>query len=304
MKPKKLSLAKKEARNFYLYISPWLIGFALFTIVPMLASLIYSFHNVSFINLSGIGEFVGIANYREIFRDKLFLSSIKNTFFYAFMKTFISLALALMLALLINRKLYANKLIRVLIYLPALIPTVASTMVWSQLFSNDFSLLNYIFSFFGLPPVEWMSYDNAMRSVLIMSITGSIGPAMIIFLAALQGVPKDIMEAATIDGAGSIRKFFRIVLPMISPTILFLAITNIIGGLQAYAEMELLLGVGSDKTLTMAWNIVLNAFSLDGNKTMGYASAQAWVLFLIILVFTLIFFKVANKYTYYSGGKD
>ena len=303
-KPKATKASRQETRNFYLYITPWLIGFSLFTIIPMISSLVYSLQTISVLDLGVGGTFVGLQNYKDIFKDDIFIASIGNTFFYAFAKTFIALALALTFSILLNQKFKGNKIARILVYLPAIIPTVASVMVWAQLFSKDFSLINYFLSFFGVAPIDWMSYQNSMGSVLLMGIWTTIGPNMLICLAALQGVPNELLEAAELDGAGSIRKLFSITIPTISPTLFFISLTGIIGGLQAYAEMQLLVGA-TDKTLTMAWNVILNAFSLDGTKTMGYACAQAWVLFVIIIIFTGIYFKVSNKFIYYSdGGKN
>lgn len=295
---------KRETAQFYLYILPWIVGFSLFTIIPMISSLVYSFQKVSILDLNGTGTFIGFQNYINIFKDDLFLSSIGNTFLYAFVKTFVSLFLALLFALLLNKKFRGNKLVRILVYLPAIIPSVASIMVWSQLFSKDFSLLNYFLSFFGISPIDWTSYSNSMGSVLLMGIWTSIGPNMLICLAALQGVPEEVIEALKLDGANAVERLFSVTIPTISPTLFFISITGIIGGLQAYAEMQLLFGNGTDKTLTMAWNVVLNAFSLDGSKTMGYACAQAWVLFVIIIIFTAIYFKVSNKLVFYGNGGD
>ena len=260
---------KRETAQFYLYILPWIVGFSLFTVIPMISSLVYSFQKVSILDLNGTGTFIGFQNYINIFKDDLFLSSIGNTFLYAFVKTFVSLFLALLFALLLNKKFRGNKLVRILVYLPAIIPSVASIMVWSQLFSKDFSLLNYFLSFFGISPIDWTSYSNSMGSVLLMGIWTSIGPNMLICLAALQGVPEEVIEASKLDGANAVERLFSVTIPTISPTLFFISITGIIGGLQAYAEMQLLFGNGTDKTLTMAWNVVLNAFSLDGSKTMG-----------------------------------
>ena len=295
---------KRETAQFYLYILPWIVGFSLFTVIPMISSLVYSFQKVSILDLNGTGTFIGFQNYINIFKDDLFLSSIGNTFLYAFVKTFVSLFLALLFALLLNKKFRGNKLVRILVYLPAIIPSVASIMVWSQLFSKDFSLLNYFLSFFGISPIDWTSYSNSMGSVLLMGIWTSIGPNMLICLAALQGVPEEVIEASKLDGANAVERLFSVIIPTISPTLFFISITGIIGGLQAYAEMQLLFGNGTDKTLTMAWNVVLNAFSLDGSKTMGYACAQAWVLFVIIIIFTAIYFKVSNKLVFYGNGGD
>ena len=300
-KRKSTKAARREARNFYLYITPWLSGFSLFTIIPMVSSMIYSMQTISVLDLGTGGTFVGLQNYKDIFKDDIFIASIGNTFFYAFTKTFVSLGLALIFSILLNQKFRGNKISRILVYLPAIIPTVASVMVWSQLFSKDFSLINYFLSFFGVAPIDWTSYQNSMSAVLLMGIWTTIGPNMLICLAALQGVPNELMEAAELDGAGSLRKIFSITIPTISPTLFFISITGIIGGLQAYAEMQLLVGP-TDKTLTMAWNVILNAFSLDGTKTMGYACAQAWILFVIIIIFTGIYFKVSNKFVYYNDG--
>lgn len=302
---RKINARGRQTVNFYLFILPWIIGFSLFTVVPMIASLYFSFHNMSFISFAAeIPEFIGLRNYASVFRDSLFLSSIKNTFLFSGLKTVIGLVISLFIALLLNRKFPGNKIVRTLVYLAAIIPMVASTMVWAQLFSSDFSLLNWILSLFNIPSVNWLGYNQAMGSVLLMSIWGSIGPSMIIILAALQAVPQDLTEASKLDGCGPFRRLIQIIIPMISSTILYLLITNLIGGMQAYAEMQLLIGIGTEKTLTMAWNVVLNAFNIDGFKTMGYASAQAWILFVIIMAFTAVFFAVSKKFVFYAGGKD
>lgn len=296
-------IGRREDIAFILYIMPWIIGFSLFTIVPMCASLYYSFHTLSIMDLVDEGyKYVGLANYKAIFKDTMFMSSIGNTFFYAFAKTFLILFVGLILALFINTAFKGNKIVRVLIYLPAIIPGVASIIVWSQLFSKDFSLLNYFLSFFGIPAINWTSTSAAMPSVILMGVWGGAGPQMLIILAALQSVPQEIIEASKIDGAGPLKRFFNITLPCIAPTLFFLSLTGIIGGLQAYAEMQLLFGQGTDQTMTMAWNVVLHAMSLDGVKTMGYACAQAWFLFVIILCFTIVYF-IASKKLMPSDGK-
>lgn len=296
--------SKKEARQFYLYILPWIIGFSLFTIVPMISSLYYSFRRVSYIDLYDSGTFIMFDNYKRMFTDDIFLASIGNTFLYAFSKTFISLAIALLLALLLNSKFRGNRLVRILVYLPAIIPAVASTMIWYQLFNKDFSLLNHFLSFFGLGPIEWLSLSNGMKSVILMGVWTSVGPNMLIVLAALQGVPEEMVEASRLDGANWFHRLFHIIIPTISPTLFFISLTGIIGGLQAYAEMQLLLPEKTPTTITMAWNVVSNAFTTTGATTMGYACAQAWVLFLIIIVFTFIYFKTSNKLVYYGNGGD
>lgn len=297
-------LERRETLAFYLYILPWIIGFSLFTIVPMVASLIFSFHKMSIIDISTDSyKYIGFDNYKAVFQDSMFMSSIGNTFFYAFVRTFGTLFIALLFALLINSGFKGNKVVRVLIYLPAIVPGVASIVVWSQLFSKDFSLLNYFLSFFHLGPIDWTNYETSMWSVILMGVWTGSGPQMLVLLAALQNVPQEIIEASKMDGANPFSRFFHITLPCIAPTLFFLSLTGIIGGLQAYAEMQLLFGVGTDKTMTMAWNVVLNAMSSFGSKTMGYACAQAWLLFVIILCFTAVYFIASKKIMPNSGGK-
>ena len=224
----------------------------------------------------------------------------QNTFVFAFARVFSGVIIALLLAILLNGKIPGKKIYRTMIYLPAIIPVVGSAMLWKQLFSQDFSLYNYLLSFIGIAPIEWLSYDNSMSSVILMSVWSGLGPTMIILLASLQNVPRELLEAAEVDGGNAINKFRHITIPMISPTLVYLLVTGFIGALQAYAEMDLLTGGGPGNiTTTMAMNVVNNAF--DG-RGMGYASAQAWVIFAIILVFSIIFFKIVNKRAYYEGS--
>ena len=237
----KLKANGRERVWFYAFLSPWIIGFLAFTIVPMLTSVYYSFYKIHVFNMNVVEPtFVGFKNFKYIFEDRLFLKSIGNTFTYAIIRVPVGIIVSLLVAVLLNRKMPGTKLFRTLIYLPAMIPIVGSTIVWRQLFSNDFSLLNFLIGNIGLGPVKWSSYDNAMGSVLLMSIWCGIGPSMIILLAALQNVPVSQMEAAELDGANAVQKFFHIVVPMLSPTLFYLLITGIIGALQAYAEMSLL----------------------------------------------------------------
>ncbi|MGN1099338.1 MAG: carbohydrate ABC transporter permease [Christensenellales bacterium] len=300
----KIAVTKKEKRehiSFFLFLSPWLLGFLAFTLIPMVASIYYSFNKIFVYNMSVVPpEFVGLKNFVMAFSDKLFLKSIANTFVFALFRVPIGIIAALMVACLLNRKIAGKKLFRTLVYLPAILPIVGSVIIWKQLFSNDFSLLNYILGGFGIGPVNWLHYDNALWSIILMSVWCGIGPSMIILLAALQGVPERLLEAAELDGAGAVRKFFSITIPMISPTLFYLVITGIIGALQAYAEMALL-SVPGDSTVTMTMVVVRNMYKFDGNG-IGYSSAMSWIIFVIVMVFTLIFFKISSKAVYYGSG--
>jgi multiple sugar transport system permease protein len=301
---RRLSASRREELSFFAYISPWLIGFLLFSVVPMATSLYFSFHKITVLGLGRRSPvYVGFDNFVRIFtKDELFLQSIGNTFRFAAVRVFVGVALSLLVALLLNRKMPLRRTFRTMVYLTALIPIVGSAMLWQLLFSNDLSLFNYAIGLFGLPKVAWLDYGHAMSSVLVMSIWCGIGPTMTILLAALQGVPQDLHEAADIDGAGPGRRFFAVTIPMISPSLLFVVTTGLIGALQAFAEMKLLTGGGpGGATTTMTMLVVSNAFSDDGGLGMGYASAQAWVVFALTLVFTIVFFRVSGRYVYYAG---
>jgi len=298
-KNKKNREAKNE-RAFFAFLSPWLIGFLLFTLIPMAFSLFFSFNKVSVNNLEGL-KWVGLDNFSLILRgDSVFWVALRNTFIFAALRVGVGVIIAILVALLLNHNFRLKRLLRTLIFIPALLPIVGSAIVWRQLFSNDFSLFNYLLNFIGISPVSWMSWNNAMGSILLMSIWCGIGPTMIIIHASLQNVPQSLVEAAEIDGANSFVKFKNITLPMISPTIFYIVITGIIGALQAFVEMQLLNG-NSESTTTLTMQVMSNVFSGFG---LGYASAMSWIIFVIVGVLTAIFFKVINRAVYYENKVD
>ena len=300
MKVKKQNLKKRSAINFYLFISPWLITFLLFTVIPMAFSLIMSFTSAKIATLTTRPlEFIGLKNYIRMFaEDTRFLRSISNTMFYSFLRVFIGTTFALLVALLLNTKIPLRKLFRTMIYLPAIIPIVGSTILWKLMIFQEGNIVSYIFSTLGLGNPDFLSPDKALFSVVGINIWSGLGPSMLILLAGLQGVPQDLIEASQIDGANSFVKFFNIILPMISSTVFFSMITGFIGALQAYAEVKLLTGSMSE-TMTMAMLVVENAFSMDA-YSMGYASAQGWFVFLVTLIFTGVFFVASKKGVYYA----
>lgn len=292
----------KENRLFLLYISPWIIGFSIFTLFPMLFSLVMSFTNANVLQLwTDSTEFVGFKNYKMMFVNDLnFLKSISNTLIFTVFRVSLGLIFAFLIALFFNQDLFGKKIMRTLVFLPSLIPTVASALVWYLLLNEDAGLFNKVITAFGLEKIRFLSYDNALNSVILMACWNGVGPAMLIFLAGLQGVPKDLIEAATIDGASKLKILLKVTIPILSPTIIFLAITNIVGALQAYAEMDMLTGGGpGDATITMTMMVVGNAFDSSA-KGLGFASAQSWFIFAIVMIFTLIMFKVNKKYSFYE----
>lgn len=301
----KLKQHQRDTLNFYSFASPWIIGFLLFSVIPMGVSLYYSFTKISVIQIGRKNpSFVGFNNYIRIFtKDQDFVASIINTFEFTFLKVLFTVVISLLVALLLNRAMPGKRLFRTLIYLPSIIPIIGAALLWQLLLSNDLSLINYFLSFLHIGPIQFLNIQNALSSVVLMSVWGSIGPTMILLLAALQGVPNDLYEAVTLDGGGWFAKFKCVTMPFISPTLLYTTITGLIGGLQSYAEMKLLTNGGpGNATTTMSMLVVNNAFMDDG-LGLGYACSEAWVIFAITLVFTGIFFSVSNKFVYYGGDK-
>lgn len=295
---KKPRSAERETRKkFYAFISPWLVGFVLLTLGPMIYSLYMSFCEWS--GISGTGAWIGFGNYIEIFaEDPLFWKSLGVTFLWtAFLP--IGMVLALFLAQLLNRSMRLIPLFRTIIYIPVILPAVANCLLWLWLFNPEVGFLNMILEAFGLPRSYWlMGEDTVMLSLVIMSLW-QVGGNVVIFLAALQGVPKDLLEAAEIDGAGSIIRYFRITLPMISPVIFFQLVMGVVGALQVFNQAALMTDGGPQQaTYFFVYYIYREAFV---SYNMGYASALAWVLFLIVLVLTVLMIRFVGRSVYYES---
>jgi multiple sugar transport system permease protein len=298
MKEKKGKLARKEAREGYLYALPWFIGFTVFTAGPIIASFLLSFTNWDLIRPA---EWIGFGNYNTLLEDPLFWQSLKVTSIYALFSVPLGILGGLAIAVLMNQKIKGLSVFRTIYYLPAVVSGVAVSLLWSWIFNPDFGVLNYLLSLIGLNGPGWI-YDEkwALPSLIIMSLWG-VGGGMVIYLAGLQGVPTELYEAAIIDGASSWRRFWSITIPMISPVIFFQLIMGIIGSFQIFTQAYIMTGGGpNNATLFYVLYLYRNAFQWF---KMGYASALAWVLFIVILILTIIQFKLANRWVYYEGGK-
>jgi multiple sugar transport system permease protein len=265
----------------------------------MLASLILSFCKYDLHTL----KWVGTKNYEVLFtQDPLFWKSLGNTAIYVLFSVPIGLAGSLLIALLLNQKVRGMPFFRTAFYLPSLVPAVASSLVWMWVFHPDSGILNYTLSLIGIKGPAWLlDPDTALASLIIMSLWGIGGGRMIIFLAGLQGIPDDLYEAASLDGAKGWAVFRHVTLPMLSPTIFFNLILGIIGSFQVFTSAFVMTG-GGPNNATMMYVLYLynNAFRYF---KLGKASAMAWVLFAILLVFTVIQFKNAAKWVYYEGGE-
>ena len=290
---------KRKTMLFFAYISPWLIGLLCFTVIPIVISFILSFTNVSMMNFStDPWEFVGIDNYIDILtEDTYFQRAILNTFVYAFVKVFLLTFIALLIALLLNKKIVGRKVYRILIYLPSVIPVVSVAMLWKMIFTgNEQNIISFALSFLGIQPINFFGSEfSSMSTIIFIGIWNGLGPTMLILLAGIQGIDSEIVEASELDGVNVFQKLFHIVLPSLYPTLFFVILTGLISSLQAYAEVKLLTNGGPGiSTLTTSLLIVQNAFNSIGKKTLGYASAQGWIIFVLTLVLTLIYMTANN----------
>lgn len=296
---KKRSLSnRREAREFYLFISPWLLGFFLFTAGPMLASIFLSFTRWDIITAP---VWVGLGNFRELFvTDPYFWKAIQVTATYSCVAVPLHLTSSLLVAILLNQKIKAMGLFRTIFYLPTVLPVVASSMLWIWLFFPD-GLINFFLGKFGVAPQAWLQQDTtALWALIVMSLWG-FGTGMIIFLAGLQGIPETLYEAAIIDGAGWWTKFVHVTLPMLSPILFFNFIMGVIGTFQVFTQGYIMTAGGpNNATLFYVLYLYVNAFEY---LRMGYASAMAWILFFMLMGLTVLIFKSTTAWVYYEGKR-
>ena len=298
MKEYRSKLARKEAIEGYLYAIPWFIGFVVFTTGPIIASFLLSFTNWDLVRTP---KWIGFGNYKTLIEDPLFWQGLKVTSIYAAFSVPLGIAGGLAIAVLMNQKIKGLSIFRTIYYLPAVVSGVAVSLLWSWIFNPDFGVLNYLLSLVGIKGPGWI-YDErwALPSLIIMSLWG-VGGGMVIYLASLQGVPTELYEAAIIDGASSWRRFWSITVPMISPVIFFQLIMGIIGSFQVFTQAYIMTNGGPNyATLFYVLYLYQNAFQWF---KMGYASALAWVLFLVILILTFVQFRIANYWVYYESRR-
>jgi len=281
----------------YLFILPWIVGFLAFTLGPLLFSLVISFFDWPIV---GERKFVGLQNYVNMFtNDPLFWHSLGVTFKFALLFVPLNLIVSLLLAMLLNQKTKGSGIFRTIFYLPSVISGVALAMIWAWVFSGEYGILNYFLSLIGIAGPDWLGERGwSMAAMVIASLWGQ-GSMMLIFLAGLKAIPKDLYESSSIDGAGKLKQFFKITLPMLSPTMLFNLITSIIGAFQQLTLALTLTGGGPlNDTYFYAMYVYENAFKYFH---MGYSSANAWFMFLIILAMTMLVFKSTSMWVYYEG---
>lgn len=294
-----LSLRTEEIVWFHIFLLPWLTGFLVFILFPMIASLLLGFTRYNAIQPP---KFVGAKNFILLYKDPIFWKSLRVTFTYTGVFVPLQLAISLFLAILLNLRVPGMRVIRTIYYLPAILPAVVTALVWIWLFNPDFGLLNYIiYLITGLKGPNWLGSEKWVMPAIIISGLWGMGAGVIIFLAALQNVPQELYEAAELDGASIFHRFWNVTVPMISPVILYNLLIGMIGALQTFARIYVLTE-GGPNYASYFYNLYLyhNAFSYF---KLGLASAQAWILFIIILILTLIALKTSGRWVYYAGGR-
>lgn len=281
------------------FISPWLIGLLVFTIYPLISSFYYSLTRYDLIQAP---TFIGLDNYVfMIIKDARFWTVITNTIFYVAFSVPLSISTAFLIANLLNTKIYGRSFFRGIIYIPSIVPAVCTAMVWLLLLNMQYGAVNGILSSLNIQAIPFLSNPDLSKPTLVMIAAWASGGSVVVFLASLQDVPRSLYEAATVDGANAWQKFFNVTVPMCSPVILFNLIIGFIGAFQEFTLPWLLTGGGpAASTELYSLHLYRNAFQ---NLRMGYASSLAWVLFVVIVVFTVVLFRTSGRWVYYGGEK-
>jgi ABC-type sugar transport system permease subunit len=281
----------------YMFMIPTLIGFSVFVAYPLIVSMYTAFTEWDSVNPP---QWVGLENFKYIFtQDPVFYKSVGVTFLYVIYTVPISLLLGMALAVLLNKSLPGIRIFRTLYYLPAITPAVASLVLWMFIYKSDTGILNLFLSNIGLPKVGWLTDPKVVLISLGIIKFWGVGSMMIIFLSGLQSVPVDVYEAADLDGANGWQKFWKITFPLITPIFFLQLVTGLIGAFQAFNEAAIMTKGGPNyASHLLSYEIYLSAFT---NYKFGLATAEVWVLFFIIMIFTVIVFSKSEQYVYYEN---
>jgi multiple sugar transport system permease protein len=299
-------LTEKSRRiaAFYLMISPWFIIFVTLGLFPLLYGLYLSFTNYYGFNMNNL-KMIGWHNYDLVFSDSDAMYALGRTLYFTAINVPLGTALALGLAILLNRSIRGGGVYRTIFYLPSLVPVISTILMWKIMFSGNGGILNAILNVFGIDAVNWLGYDHATTSLIIMTLWGA-GGGILINLAGLKGIPKDLYEAASIDGAGAFQNFRRITLPLMTPIIFFNVLMGIIGSLQVYLQPILL--NGSEllaRPIQPNYLYVVHAFQqIFASQRFAYGMALLWVLFVVILALSIVVFLTSKYWVYYETDRE
>jgi multiple sugar transport system permease protein len=291
-----MTMRRREAIIGYLFLTPWLIGFLALLVGPMLTSIYLSLTQYKMISAP---VWIGLDNYERMISDPLVAHSLKVTIKYTAFAVPLGMVTAMGIAVLLNQKIHASGIFRTVFYLPSVISGVAVALVFAWIFNYRFGILNYFLSLVGIDGPNWLGSPRyALWAFVVMSLWG-IGANVVIYLAGLQGVPVSLHEAATIDGASSWTRFWKITIPLITPVILFTMVMGVIGSFQTFTQAYIMTGGGpANATMFFLLYLYKNAFNWF---EMGYASALAWLLFTIIMIVTIIMWMSSARWVYYEG---
>jgi multiple sugar transport system permease protein len=282
----------------YAFIAPNLLGFLVFTLFPVLFSLAISFTDWDYTQGFGAIDWIGLKNFAEMWKDEWFVASLKNTFVYSFTTVPLTIFLAMVIAVLVDRNAVGKGPLRLLFLIPYISNVVAVSIVWVLMYA-PFGPFTQLVKFLGWEtPPQWLAdYDWAMPALILMTIWAGLGYAVLIYTAAIQTLPQDLYEAADIDGAGPVKKFFRITAPLLSPTTFFLVVTYFITSFQVFAQIQVMTRGGpGTSTHVLVYYVYTTAFTF---YRMGYAAAISWVLFLILFAITIVQWRGQKKWVNY-----
>lgn len=298
VKVRRSGVASVEARWGPLFALPAILGFLIFSLGPFVASLILGMTNWS---IGAPAKFIGFQNYVTMFtKDPVVWKSLYATSYYALVSIPVGIIVAFFIAVLLNQKVKGLSVFRTIFYLPVVVPSIANIMLWIWLFNPNYGLLNAVLQSLGLPASQWI-YDSssAIPSLVLMSTWG-VGNIVVIFLAGLQGIPDHLFDAVAVDGGNAWHKFLNVTIPAMTPTIFFNLVLSIIGAFQTFNQAYLMTQGGPNfATYFYVYDIFVQAFT---NGAMGYACALSWLLFIIIMVFSIVVFRTSKYWVYYEGG--
>jgi multiple sugar transport system permease protein len=303
-RPKASRLLRREMNWGLIFLSPWILGFLIFTAIPMVASLVFSFMSYNPIHADQ-SHFIGFKNYALLFSDPQLLNAVLVTLRFALISVPVSIIFPLLLALLVNaERLWGKNVFRTLFYMPYMIPVVVGVMVWQGVLNADSGWLNLIIKWLlGVNGPSWLEDEHWVIPALVIMGFWGVGNAMLTMLAGLQNVPTELYEAAKVDGASPIRSFLNITVPMISPIIFYNLVLSLIGSFQYFTQAYIISnGRGDPNGATMFYNLYLYKTAF-GYLDMGYGSTLAWMMFIVVLILTIVLFKTQNRWVYYAGEK-
>jgi multiple sugar transport system permease protein len=284
----------------YLFLSPWLLGLLAFTLFPILAVFGLGFMKYG---IFGRPTWIGIQHYRDIFTDdRLFLTTLGNTLYFVALSVPLSTVIGFLLAVALNTRLIGQTIFRTAFYVPSIVPQVAAVLLFVWLFHPQIGLINFALDLLGLEGPNWLGRPQwAKPAIVIMGLWG-VGGGMIIYLAGLQSIPQHLYEAAEIDGATEMRRFLTITIPMMTPTLFYNLVIGIIGSFQVFVTAYVATQ-GGPLNSTLFYVLYLYRYAFEEFK-LGYASAMAWILFLLVLALTVVVFRSSSSWVYYESGGE